>query len=192
LAQARALVSYLHALGVSHIYASPLLKAVAGSMHGYDICDFEELNPELGTPDDLAKLHGELARHQMGLVLDVVPNHMGIDGQANRWWWDVLTHGPGSRYAGCFDIDWQAADPRLRGKVAMPILAERYNEALVRGLIRVVETEGSLSLQYAGQTLPVSPESVSARLRRAAESVPANRVGAIRAAVAGVKLSAVL
>jgi (1->4)-alpha-D-glucan 1-alpha-D-glucosylmutase len=162
LAQARALVPYLHELGVSHIYASPLLKAVPGSRHGYDICDFQELNPELGTPDDLAKLHDELARHQMGLVLDVVPNHMGIDGPNNRWWWDVLTHGRASRYAGYFDIDWEAADPRLRGKVALPILTERYNEALVHGSIRVVEAEGSLRLQYAGQSLPVSPESVAA------------------------------
>jgi (1->4)-alpha-D-glucan 1-alpha-D-glucosylmutase len=186
LAQACALVSYLCDLGVSHIYASPLLKAVPGSTHGYDICDFQELNPELGTADDFVKLHNELARHQMGLVLDVVPNHMGIDGQANRWWWDVLTHGSGSRCAGYFDIDWKAADPRLRDKVAMPILPERYHDALVRGSLRVIEQEGSLSLQYVGQTLPVSPESVSALLRRAAELVPGDGAGAISAAVAEV------
>src|SRR5580700_866253 len=108
LAQARALVPYLRDLGVSHLYASPLFKAMPGSSHGYDICDFQELNPELGTPDDLARLHDELARHQMGLVLDVVPNHMGIDACHNRWWRDVLTHGSDSRYAGCFDIDWRA------------------------------------------------------------------------------------
>jgi (1->4)-alpha-D-glucan 1-alpha-D-glucosylmutase len=186
LVQAGALVSYLCDLGVSHIYASPLLKAVPGSRHGYDICDFQELNPELGTSSDFAKLHHELARHQMGLVLDVVPNHMGIDGPANRWWWDVLTHGSGSHFAGYFDIDWRAADPRLRGKVAMPILTERYHEALVRGSLRVVEQEGSLCLQYGRQTLPVSPESVSALLRRAAELVPGDGTGAISAAVAEV------
>jgi (1->4)-alpha-D-glucan 1-alpha-D-glucosylmutase len=189
LAQARMLVSYLHALGISHIYASPLLKAVPGSMHGYDICEFHELNPELGTPDDFAKLHEQLARHQMGLILDVVPNHMGIDGRHNHWWWDVLTHGSGSRYAGCFDIDWQAADPRLRGKVAMPILNERYHEALVNRTIRLAESEGSLCLQYAGQTLPVSTESVSAFLRRAAASVPGGGAGAIRAAMSEVNNS---
>jgi (1->4)-alpha-D-glucan 1-alpha-D-glucosylmutase len=184
LAHARELVAYLHDLGVSHIYASPLLKAVPGSMHGYDICDFQELNPELGTTDDFAKLHDELARHEMGLVLDVVPNHMGIDGRHNRWWWDVLTHGPGSRFASCFDIDWEAVDPRLAGKVAMPILTERYHEALVRGSIRLAESEGSLCLQYGGQTLPVSPASVSALERRIAESVSEGGAKALPAAVA--------
>ena len=189
LAQARALVPYLHDLGISHIYASPLLQAAPGSSHGYDICDFQALNSELGTPDDLAKLHDELARHHMGLVLDVVPNHMGIDGRSNRWWWDLLTHGSGSRYAGCFDIDWHAADPRLKGKVAMPILTERYHEALLHGAIRLTELEGSLCLQYAGQTLPVSAESVSAVLRRAAETVPGAGAKAIGAAVAEINHS---
>ena len=184
LAQARALVAYLHELGISHIYASSLLKAVPGSRHGYDICDFQQLNPDLGTPDDLAKLHDELAQRQMGLVLDVVPNHMGIDGRNNRWWWDVLMHGTGSRYAGCFDIDWEAADPRLQGKVAMPILAERYNEALVNGSIRVVENEGALCLQYASHTLPVSPGSLSWLLRRPVKPVPAGETKAIRAGLA--------
>ena len=167
LAQARELVAYLCELGVSHIYASPLLKAAPGSSHGYDICDFSTLNPELGTPDDFAGLHDALSRHQMGLVLDVVPNHMGIDGGNNLWWWDVLTHGEGSSYAGCFDIDWESADPRLRGKVALPILTERYNEALVHGSIRLAETEGSFCLQYGSQTLPVSPESTASLLQGA-------------------------
>ena len=164
LSQARDLVSYLHDLGVSHIYASPLLAAVPGSMHGYDICDFQKLNPELGTSDDFAQLHHELARHQMGLVLDIVPNHMGIDSPNNHWWRDVLTHGSASRYADCFDINWQHEDPRLRGKVAMPILTERYHEALLGGNIRIVQEGNSLGLQYGTQTLPVSPESVSAML----------------------------
>jgi (1->4)-alpha-D-glucan 1-alpha-D-glucosylmutase len=189
LAQARTLVPYLHDLCISHIYASPLLQAVPGSSHGYDICDFQELNAELGMPDDLAKLHDELARHHMGLILDVVPNHMGIDGRNNRWWWDLLTHGSGSRYAGCFDIDWHAGDPRLKGKVAMPILTERYHEALLHGTVRLAELKGSLCLQCAGQTLPVSPESVSAVLRRTAETVPGAGAKAIGAAVAEINHS---
>ncbi len=100
------LVPYLHDLGVSHIYASPLLKASPGSTHGYDICDFQELNPELGTPDDLEKLAGELRQRQMGIILDVVPNHMGIAAPENRWWRDLLAHGSASSYARCFDINW--------------------------------------------------------------------------------------
>jgi (1->4)-alpha-D-glucan 1-alpha-D-glucosylmutase len=170
--QARALVPYLHDLGVSHIYASPLLKAAPGSMHGYDTCDFQELNPELGTAIDFAELHEELARHHMGLVLDIVPNHMGIASRSNHWWWDVLTNGSKSSYADCFDIDWQAADPRLHGKVALPILTERYHEALTRGAIRLVQADNSFCLQYSSQTLPTSPKSVSAFLRCAEESTP--------------------
>jgi (1->4)-alpha-D-glucan 1-alpha-D-glucosylmutase len=183
LSHARMLVPYLHDLGISHIYASPLLKASPGSMHGYDICNFQELNPELGTPEDFAELHGELERHQMGLILDVVPNHMGISGPDNRWWRDVLTHGASSQYAGCFDVDWQAADPRLKGKVAMPILGERYHEALARGTIRLAEMEGSLCLKCADQSLPVSDETISELLRRVSESVPGGGSEAIRAAI---------
>jgi (1->4)-alpha-D-glucan 1-alpha-D-glucosylmutase len=186
LAQARTLIPYLHELGVSHIYASPLLRAVPGSRHGYDICDFQELNPELGTTEDFAKLHDELQRHQMGLILDIVPNHMGIDSRNNRWWWDVLTHGSASRYAGCFDIDWQSADPRLRGKVAMPILAERYHEALVHGTLRMAEIGGSLCLQYGGQTLPISPKSLTACRHRAATSTSQGPLEAIRAVAAEI------
>jgi (1->4)-alpha-D-glucan 1-alpha-D-glucosylmutase len=181
LAQARALVPYLHDLGISHIYASPLLCAIPGSTHGYDVYDFQKLNPDLGTPDDFAKLHDALAEHQMGLVLDVVPNHMGIDGSHNVWWWDVLTYGSSSRYAGCFDIDWEVADPRLRGKVAMPVLAEHYQEALVHGTIRLAELDGSLCLQCAGQTLPVSPESVSAFKSRVEKLAPGG--GTMQAAI---------
>jgi (1->4)-alpha-D-glucan 1-alpha-D-glucosylmutase len=183
LSHARLLVPYLHDLGVSHIYASPLFKASPGSMHGYDICDFQELNPELGTPEDLAELHCELGRHHIGLILDVVPNHMGVAGPDNRWWWDVLTHGPSSQYAGCFDIDWQAADPRLKGKVAMPILAERYHEALMRGTIRLAEAEHSLCLKCGDQILPVSDETISELLRRVSQSAPVAGSHAIRAAI---------
>jgi (1->4)-alpha-D-glucan 1-alpha-D-glucosylmutase len=170
LAHARALVPYLHDLGVSHIYASPLLKASPGSTHGYDICDFHELNPELGTLDDFANLHGELARHQMGLILDVVPNHMGISGPDNLWWRDLLARGSASPFARCFDIDWQSDDPRLRGKVAMPILGERYHDALRDGTISLAETDGGLCLKCAGQNLPVSPETVAKLLQRLAKS----------------------
>jgi (1->4)-alpha-D-glucan 1-alpha-D-glucosylmutase len=172
LSHARRLASYLHELGVSHIYASPLLKASPASEHGYDVCDFQELNPELGTPEDFAQLDGELRRREMGLILDVVANHMGISGPHNRWWWDLLTHGPASRYAPCFDVDWQASDPRLEGKVALPILGERYHQALVHGSIRLIEAGGTLRLQYAGQTLPVSPETLSALRCRVWESQP--------------------
>ncbi len=169
LAQARELVEYLAELGASHVYSSPLLKAIPGSTHGYDACDFTRINPEIGTTGDLEKLHEALARHGMGLVLDVVPNHMGIDLQNNPWWLDVLTHGSNSTYANYFDINWQAADPRLRGKIALPIMGERYHEALAKKAIQLTEKKGKLALEYNGMTLPVSPESVAATFGNIAE-----------------------
>src|SRR5947209_609709 len=103
---AAALVPYLHELGVSHVYASPFFRARAGSMHGYDIIDHQSLNPEIGTEEDLDRLFATLREHEMGLVLDVVPNHMGVLGSDNPWWLDVLEHGQASPYADFFDIDW--------------------------------------------------------------------------------------
>src|ERR1041385_3564836 len=110
LADALALVPYLHALGISHIYASPLFKARAHSVHGYDVCDYNRLNPEIGTEEDLEKLVNALHERQMGLILDIVPNHMGIGTAENVWWWDILKNGRASKYANHFDINWEPAD----------------------------------------------------------------------------------
>ena len=99
------IMPYLHALGITDCYTSSLLKAVPGSMHGYDLVDPGVLNPELGTDQDFQDFTATLKQHDMGLLLDVVPNHMGISSTENRWWWDVLEHGPSSRYATAFDID---------------------------------------------------------------------------------------
>ncbi|HEX3718208.1 MAG TPA: malto-oligosyltrehalose synthase [Verrucomicrobiae bacterium] len=172
LSQARELVPYLAQLGITHVYASPLLKACSGSMHGYDICDFQMLNPELGAEKDLKALHEELARHSMGLILDIVPNHMGIASPENRWWRDVLTHGKVSRYAGYFDIDWRSNDPRLTGKVVLPILADRYHRELERGHIQVKEHRGALHLQCGETNLPVCPATLPAILQRTGGSTP--------------------
>src|SRR6187399_367350 len=105
--QARELVPYLSRLGISHIYASPFFRAAPGSTHGYDICDHNELNPELGTRAQFDAFVGELHRHGMGLIVDFVPNHMGIGEPQNRWWLDVLENGPSSPFARFFDIDWK-------------------------------------------------------------------------------------
>lgn len=160
LTHARELAPYLSQLGISHVYASPLLKACPGSTHGYDICDFQMLNPELGTERDLETLHEELARHSMGLILDIVPNHMGIAGPENRWWQDVLARGKASRYAGFFDIDWNSSDPRLRGKVVLPILPDYYHRELQRGAIRLAHHNGVLQLQCGEVRLLVSPATL--------------------------------
>ena len=121
LRQALELVPYLAELGISHVYASPLLAARSGSTHGYDVCDPTRVNPELGTEEDLAALVKALRARNMGLILDIVPNHMSA-GPENPWWWDILQHGRASRYAQYFDIDWDNPDPGLRGKILLPVV----------------------------------------------------------------------
>ena len=123
-ADATALVPYWSALGISHLYVSPVLTARPGSQHGYDVVDHGRLNPELGTREDFDALVAALHAHGMGLVVDIVPNHMGVLGSDNAWWLDVLENGAASAFADYFDIDWQAADPALRGNVLLPVLGE--------------------------------------------------------------------
>ncbi len=131
------LVPYLASLGVSHVYASPFLKARAGSLHGYDVVDHNAINPEIGTRDELDALLGELLRHGMGLVMDIVPNHMGVLHGDNAWWQDVLARGRASRYASFFDIDWLPAKRELWGKVLLAVLGKHYGQALEDGDVRV-------------------------------------------------------
>ncbi|HVM47612.1 MAG TPA: malto-oligosyltrehalose synthase [Candidatus Acidoferrum sp.] len=160
LRQAKDLVPYLHKLGISHIYASPLLKACPGSTHGYDICDHSLLNPEIGTERELEELVGTLRSHDMGLVLDIVPNHMGICGRHNAWWWDVLKHGRNSAFAGYFDIEWDSPDPRQRGKVLTPVLGDTYGHVLERKELRLAREDGEVLLAYVDKRFPLAPESL--------------------------------
>ena len=160
LPDALALVPYLRELGISHLYASPLCKALPHSKHGYDTCDFSRLNPELGTEADMAELVAALRAHGMGLVLDIVPNHMGVGGPENRWWWDVLERGPESDFAGYFDIDWSSPDPRVRGKVLAPVLREPYQKALAGGELRIEKHNGSAQLHYGQNTFPINAKSL--------------------------------
>ena len=119
---AAGVVAYYAKLGVSHLYTSPLLTARPGSLHGYDIVDHGAVNPELGGEDALRRLVEELRRHRMGLIADIVPNHMGVGGADNAWWLDLLEKGKASRYTLYFDIDWDA--PGLENKVLAPFLGE--------------------------------------------------------------------
>jgi (1->4)-alpha-D-glucan 1-alpha-D-glucosylmutase len=168
LAQAQELVPYLSKLGVSHLYASPILKACPGSMHGYDVCDFQELNPELGTEADLEALVNALRQHGMGLVLDLVPNHMGVATKDNRWWWHVLETGPASPFAAYFDIDWKSRDPRSRNKVLLPVLGDRYQRVLEKGELHLHVDHGTFRLRYFEHEFPLNLESVARLLNRAA------------------------
>jgi (1->4)-alpha-D-glucan 1-alpha-D-glucosylmutase len=157
LQQARELVPYLASLGVTDCYASPLLAARPGSAHGYDIVDHSSLNSEIGTTQDFVAFADELARHGMGLLLDFVPNHMGVDPAANLWWRDVLENGPSSPYARFFDIDWDPIQVELKNKVLLPILGDQYGVVLEQGQLRLVLERGALTLRYFEHNLPVNP-----------------------------------
>jgi (1->4)-alpha-D-glucan 1-alpha-D-glucosylmutase len=162
---ATTLVPYLHALGITDVYASPFLQAVAGSPHGYDVTDPTSLNRELGTDEDFRAFVAALHAHGMGQVLDVVPNHMGIARSANRWWQDVLENGPSSPFARVFDIDWAPLKPELKGKVLLPILGDQYGAVLERQEIRLAYESGAFWLHYFETTLPISPHSYPSILK---------------------------
>jgi (1->4)-alpha-D-glucan 1-alpha-D-glucosylmutase len=155
--QARQIVSYLRALGVSDIYASPYFQARGDSMHGYDITDHNKLNVAIGSRQDYDALIAELQAHEMGQLLDFVPNHMGISEPLNTWWMDVLENGAGSIYAPYFDIDWRPLKRELHNKVLLPILADQYGRVLERGELRVHFEEGAFYLACYDRRLPIAP-----------------------------------
>jgi len=150
------LVPYLNDLGISHVYASPFLKARPGSTHGYDITDHSQLNPEIGSEEDYAVFQQALADHGLGLILDTVPNHMGILGNENLWWNDLLENGEASQYAEYFDISWDAS-PRaeLQGRLLLPVLGETYGRALESGQLRLEYAAGSLAVRYFSHRFPI-------------------------------------
>jgi (1->4)-alpha-D-glucan 1-alpha-D-glucosylmutase len=156
-AQAREIVPYLHALGVSDAYASPYFQADANSLHGYDITDHNKLNAAIGSREEYDSWIAELHAHAMGQVLDFVPNHVGIADSLNTWWMDVLENGPSSRYAPYFDIDWHPLKSDLRDKVLLPILADQYGRVLERGELQVHFEEGTFYLLYGERRLPLAP-----------------------------------
>jgi malto-oligosyltrehalose synthase len=160
-ADATPLTGYFAALGISHLYASPITTARPGSMHGYDTIDASRINPELGGEEQLRRLVQELRQHEMGLIVDIVPNHMAV-GPGNAWWMDVLAHGRNSRYAKFFDIDWDVDDPRLRGKVFLPILGRPYGEALAAGELTVHRGSATPTLHYFDHVFPLATESIDA------------------------------
>ena len=167
---AKHIVAYLHDLGITDIYSSPLLRPRTGSMHGYDIVDANSLNPELGTDDDFTELHGELDRYDMGLLLDIVPNHMAASHE-NAWWVSVLENGPQSRFLHYFDIDWRD------DKVLLPILGRPYGEALESKEIQLGVDDDGLFLVYYDKRLPLAPRSYRVVLEPCVDAVPSEGVG---------------
>lgn len=188
LADARALVPYLEALGISHVYASPLLGSRRASAHGYDVTDANQIDAELGGPQAFDDFVAALAERGMGLVLDIVPNHMAASVE-NAWWRDVLQHGPASPYAQHFDIDWEPARPGLANKVMLPILEAHYGRVLEEGKLRLELARDGLVVRYRDWRLPVGPQGHAAVLRHGLDAL-AERLGADRVAVRELRLLA--
>ena len=159
---------YLAALGVSHLYCSPYLQAAKGSTHGYDVVDPGHLNAELGGEAGHRELREQLDRAGLGQVLDIVPNHMALDGRNNAWWWDVLENGPSSVYASYFDIDWDPPQRKLAATVLMPVLGDQYGRVLEAGELVVRREGGSFTVRYHDHEAPISPRTLGDLLASAA------------------------
>jgi (1->4)-alpha-D-glucan 1-alpha-D-glucosylmutase len=162
--QAESLVPYLDELGVSDLYSSPFFKPCDPDGAGYDVCDHKELNPAIGAEEDFNALSRALQSRSMGLILDLVPNHMGISG-GNSWWMDVLENGPSSPFSCYFDIDLQPVKPELRNKVLLPILEDQYGKVLENGKFRLGIEEGAFFIYYYEHKLPVAPRTYSRILK---------------------------
>ena len=158
---AAGLVPYLAALGISDCYVSPFFETSSHSSHGYDVSDHNRIREELGGESAFIRFSDALRQHGLGLLVDLVPNHMGIAGNRNRWWLDVLEHGAGSRYAHVFDIDWNPAKPELAGKVLLPVLGDQYGIVLERGELRLELNDGVFTVRYDETVLPIAPQSYS-------------------------------
>ena len=183
-------LDYFADLGISHLYASPLFRARPGSSHGYDVVDPTRINPELGGEPALLRLIQGLRQRGMGLLMDIVPNHMGIGGGANPWWQDVLEWGRESPYASFFDIQWESHDAALRGQVLLPFLRSDYGEVLAAGEIGLsLDREaGRLLASHGEQRFPLAGQlpGAAGRQRRAAPVRPGRRFPRVPAGPRGL------
>jgi (1->4)-alpha-D-glucan 1-alpha-D-glucosylmutase len=167
---ARRIVDYLAALGISDCYLSPYMMAKPGSEHGYDIVNHNALNPEIGSEQDYHAFVETLKSHGLGQIVDVVPNHMGI-GADNPWWTDVLENGPGSPYASFFDIDWKPLKPDLANKVLLPVLGDQFGKVLEDQQLVLAFEDGGFWLHYFQRRLPIAPHSWAMILRHRLEEL---------------------
>jgi (1->4)-alpha-D-glucan 1-alpha-D-glucosylmutase len=169
LRDAERLVGYLSDLGITTVYASPLFRAREQSSHGYDVVDYDVIDPSIGTEDDFGAFCGELQRHGMGLMMDAVPNHMGIDDWHNRWWQDVLANGPSSRYSKYFDIDWSPPKETLKDRILLPFLGDQFGKVLENQELTLVYDDGRFRVLYYDRRFPIAPRSSLLILRLALE-----------------------
>ncbi len=153
------IVPYLKELGIGDFYSSPFFEARPGSMHGYDVTRHDRLNPELGGMKGFEQFSARLDEAGLGLLLDIVPNHMGI-GNDSRWWQDVLENGRASEYAGFFDINWDPPKPDMWNKLLLPILGKQYGEELESKNIQVHIEDGRVFLKYFDHVMPVAPRMI--------------------------------
>ena len=170
------LVDYLSDLGISHLYLSPILQATPGSTHGYDVLDHTRISSELGGDRGFERLSNAVSQRGMGILLDIVPNHMAI-GNDNRWWWDVLENGQASRYAPYFDVEWQPPESKLHHMVLLPVLGDHYGRVLDAGELHVERHDGAFTVHYHKHTFPIAPRSLALVLNRAAQYADADRLG---------------
>jgi isoamylase len=188
--QALAQVDYLRELGITDVYSSPIFTASRGSTHGYDVVDHSRLNPELGTDEDFAAWTDALRKSSMGLVVDWVPNHMGITAGQNPWWENVLENGPSSLFADYFDIDWRPPKPEMRDTILLPVLGDQYGISLEKGELQVAMDRGAFVIAYFEHRFPLGPRTVlplieesAARTGLAEDDEAQEELESIRAAV---------
>ena len=168
--EAAARVPYLKKLGISHLYLSPVLDAAAGSLHGYDVVNHTRLSRELGGEEGFATLVAAAHGAGLGLVLDLVPNHMSIADARNRWWWDVLENGRSGRWAHAFDVDWDPPEQRLKHVVLLPILGDHLYRVLQTRSLKLVREGARFVICYHQHRFPVAPRSLGGMLQHAAKS----------------------
>ncbi|MGB6057833.1 MAG: malto-oligosyltrehalose synthase [Microthrixaceae bacterium] len=164
-------LDHAHALGVSHLYLSPVLEATPGSSHGYDVVDPRRVDPSLGGDEALRRLAAAASQQGMGLLIDIVPNHMAADHTANPWWWDVLRNGELSEHAPVFDIDLRPPEQRLRGRIFLPVLGDHYGRVLDSGRIRLRRDGPAIVATVDDRPFPLSPESVGELLEPLASAM---------------------
>jgi (1->4)-alpha-D-glucan 1-alpha-D-glucosylmutase len=184
-----AVVPYLTALGVSHVYCSPYLQAAPGSTHGYDVVDHGRVNEELGGAEAHARLVKTLEQHGLGQVLDIVPNHMAVASRENTWWWDVLENGPASVYASYFDVDWDPPEAKLRDQVLLPILGDHYGRVLEAGELVLRREGGGFVVGYHEHGAPIAPRSLDELLERAAARCASAELDSLAAGFGRLPLS---
>ena len=183
--EAAGVVPYLAELGISHLYLSPVLQAASGSTHGYDVVRPDVLNPELGGEAGWQELARTARAAGLGIVLDIVPNHMAITPD-NPWWWDVLENGRASRYARFFDVEWQPPEPALVDRILMPILGDHYGRVLEAGELKLSREGGSFVIRYAEHRLPIAPRSLDELLGDAARRAHSDELGMLADAFGGL------